>query len=597
MTDVTIERSGGGPTLKRRIALWRSLLAPYRGAVLLLFLCQVGQSVAFLLLPSLSADIIDHGVLRDDRGYILQMSVVMLGAAIVQIVFAAGTAWLGARIAIGFGRDLRSAVFERVQDFSLTELRAFGTPSLITRTTNDVQQLQAMLVMLLTMVIMAPIMGIGAVVMAIRQDAHLSLLLLVSVPVLGLVVGLLVARSLPLFTRMQGQIDRVNQVLREQITGLRVIRAFVRDAHERERFGAANGALTDTALRVGRLMALNMPAANIVMQMTSIATVWFAAHRIAAAEIEVGALVAFISYIAQVLISVMIASMLFAMAPRALVSGRRIREVLETSPSVAAPVAPKRPAQGAVWRGEVEFRNVSFSYPGAEVPVLSEVSFRIGPGETVAVIGATGSGKSTLVNLVPRLFDVSAGVVTINGIDVRDLQLSTLWSLIGLVPQESYLFSGTIADNLRYGRAEASDDDLWHALEIAQARDFVAALPQQLQAPVAQGGGNFSGGQRQRLTIARALVRRPAIYLFDDSFSALDYATDARLRAALEKDIGKDAATLIVGQRVSSLRGADRILVLDRGAVIGQGSHEQLMAGCAAYREIVQSQRADEAAA
>lgn len=597
MTDVTIERSGGGPTLKRRIALWRSLLAPYRGAVLLLFLCQVGQSVAFLLLPSLSADIIDHGVLRDDRGYILQMSVVMLGAAIVQIVFAAGTAWLGARIAIGFGRDLRSAVFARVQDFSLTELRAFGTPSLITRTTNDVQQLQAMLVMLLTMVIMAPIMGIGAVVMAIRQDAHLSLLLLVSVPVLGLVVGLLVARSLPLFTRMQGQIDRVNQVLREQITGLRVIRAFVRDAHERERFGAANDALTDTALRVGRLMALNMPAANIVMQVTSIATVWFAAHRIAAAEIEVGALVAFISYIAQVLISVMIASMLFAMAPRALVSGRRIREVLETSPSVAAPVAPKRPAQGAGWRGEVEFRNVSFSYPGAEVPVLSEVSFRIGPGETVAVIGATGSGKSTLVNLVPRLFDVSAGVVTINGIDVRDLQLSTLWSLIGLVPQESYLFSGTIADNLRYGRAEASDDDLWHALEIAQARDFVAALPQQLQAPVAQGGGNFSGGQRQRLTIARALVRRPAIYLFDDSFSALDYATDARLRAALEKGIGKDAATLIVGQRVSSLRGADRILVLDRGAVIGQGSHEELMAGCAAYREIVQSQRADEAAA
>jgi len=405
-----------------------------------------------------------------------------------------------------------------------------------------------------------------------------------------------VARSLPLFTRMQGQIDRVNQVLREQITGLRVIRAFVRDAHERERFGAANGALTDTALRVGRLMALNMPAANIVMQMTSIATVWFAAHRIAAAEIEVGALVAFISYIAQVLISVMIASMLFAMAPRALVSGRRIREVLETSPSVAAPVARSALRRG-VWRGEVEFRNVSFSYPGAEVPVLSEVSFRIGPGETVAVIGATGSGKSTLVNLVPRLFDVSAGVVTINGIDVRDLQLSTLWSLIGLVPQESYLFSGTIADNLRYGRAEASDDDLWHALEIAQARDFVAALPQQLQAPVAQGGGNFSGGQRQRLAIARALVRRPAIYLFDDSFSALDYATDARLRAALEKDIGKDAATLIVGQRVSSLRGADRILVLDRGAVIGQGSHEQLMAGCAAYREIVQSQRADEAAA
>ncbi|MFD2250538.1 ABC transporter ATP-binding protein [Pseudochelatococcus lubricantis] len=588
--------SGRGGKITNRVAPWLELLAPYRGAALLLLLCQVGQSVAVLLLPSLSADIIDRGILSGDHAYILRMSVVMLGAAAVQILFATGTAWLGARIAIGFGRDLRSAVFARVQNFSLTELRAFGAPSLITRTTNDVQQLQAMLVMLLTMVMTAPIMGVGAVVMAIRQDTHLSLLLLVSVPVLGIVVGVLTVRSVPLFSRMQVQIDRVNQILREQITGLRVIRAFVRDTHERERFAGANDALTDTALRVGRLMALNMPAANIVMQLSSIAMVWFAAHRIAAGAMEVGSLVAFISYIAQVLISVMIASMLFAMAPRALVSGRRIREVLQTVPSVAEPAVPKPLAAPALQRGEIAFVDVSFAYPGAQAPVLRDVSFRIGPGETVAVIGATGAGKSTLVNLIPRLFDVSAGSVLVNGVDVRDLELATLWSLIGLVPQESFLFSGTVADNLRYGRAEADDGDLWHALEIAQAKDFVAALPQGLQAPVAQGGGNFSGGQRQRLTIARALVRRPSIYLFDDSFSALDYTTDARLRAALARETGPEAATLIVGQRVSSLRHANRILVLDRGTIIGTGSHDELMADCAAYREIVASQqRAGEA--
>lgn len=561
---------------------------------MLLLLCQVGQSVASLLLPSLSADIIDRGILADDQNYILYMSAVMLGAAIAQILFAVGATWLGARIAIDISRDLRSAIFAQVQSFSVTELRAFGTPSLITRTTNDVQQLQTTLLMLLTTVITAPITGIGAIVMAIRQDASLSMLLLVSVPLLGIIVGLITVRSLPLFSRMQGQIDRVNQILREQITGLRVIRAFVRDTHERERFGVANDALTDTALRVGRMMALNMPAANIVMQMTSIAAVWLAAYRIAGGQTEVGSLVAFISYVSQVLVSVMIASLLFAVAPRALVSAGRIRDVLQTSSSVTEPAAPKRLADAASRRGEVEFHNVSFSYPGAEAAVLSDISFRIGPGETVAVIGATGSGKSTLVNLVPRLFDVTAGNISINGIDVRELPLATLWGLIGLVPQESYLFSGTIADNLRYGRADASDDELWHALEIAQAKDFVAALPQRLLAPVAQGGDNFSGGQRQRLTIARALVRRPAVYLFDDSFSALDYATDARLRAALSEDIGRDAATLIVGQRVSSLQGADRILVLDHGAIIGQGTHDQLMTDCAAYREIVESQRASE---
>lgn len=489
--------------------LWFGFLHPYIGAILLLALCQAGQSAGALLLPSLSADIIDNGVLKNDRAYILQMCLVLLAAASVQILFAVGTAWLGAYIAISFGRDLRSAVFGRVQSFSLTELRTFGTPSLITRTTNDVQQLQVMLVMLLTMVMTAPIMGIGAVMMAVRQDAHLSLLLLVSVPVLGLAVGVLTTRSLPLFSRMQGQIDRINQILREQITGLRVIRAFARDAHERKRFDSANEDLTGTALRIGRLMALNMPVANIVMQLTSIAAVWLAAHRISAGEMEVGSLVAFISYIAQVLISVMIASMLFGMAPRALVSGQRIREVLLTPSSVIETTQPKSFAAPLPQRVEIAFRNVTFTYPHAEAPVLHDISFHIAAGETVAIIGATGSGKSTLINLIPRLFDVTSGSILIDGLDIRDLPLSTLWSLIGLVPQESYLFSGTIADNLRYGRADASDEALWKALETAQASDFVSVLPQGLQSHVAQGGGNFSGGQRQRLTIARALVRRP----------------------------------------------------------------------------------------
>jgi len=432
--------------------------------------------------------------------------------------------------------------------------------------------------------------------MAIRQDAHLSLLLLVSVPLLGAVVGLLITRTLPLFSAMQGQIDRVNQILREQITGLRVIRAFVRDTHERERFGAANDALTDIALRVGRLMALNMPAANVIMQISSVAIVWFAASRIASGGMEIGSLVAFLAYIAQILISVMIASMLFAMAPRALVSGRRIREVLQATSSVVEPAVSKSLPAADHGRIGVEFRGVDFSYPGAETSVLHDISFELRAGETVAVIGATGSGKSTLVNLIPRLFDVSAGSVRVGGVDVRDLPQATLWSLIGLVPQDAYLFSGTIADNLRYGRAGASDEELWRALDIAQAKDFVSALAKGLDAPVVQGGGNFSGGQRQRLTITRALVRRPAIYLFDDSFSALDYATDARLRAALADAVAGNAATLIVGQRVSSLRHADRILVLDKGVIVGSGKHEQLIRDCAAYREIVESQLASEAA-
>lgn len=573
-----------------RIALWAGLLRPWFAPTALLALCQIGQSAAALLLPSLSADVIDHGVLAGDRAYVVRRGLLMLGAAGVQIVLAAAVAALGARISIDIGRRLRSAVFDRVQAFSLIDLRRFGVPSLITRTTNDVQQLQTTLTMFLTMVMTAPVMGIGAVVMAVRQDAHLSLVLLVSVPLLGLIVALILWRSLPLFGRMQGFVDRVNAILREQITGVRTIRAFVRDDHERRRFAGANDDLTAVSLRVGRLMSLNMPAAGLVMQMTSIAVVWIAAYRIGAGQMQVGALVAFISYIAQVLISVMIASMLFVMAPRALVSGRRIREVLQTQPSITAPARPVPLPPGA----SVAFRGVGFAYPGAAAPVLADVSFTVQAGETVGLIGATGSGKSTILNLIPRLFDVTAGAVLVNGADVRDVDPDALWQAIGLVPQEPFLFSGTIASNLRHGKADATEDEMWRALDIAQARDFVAALPEGLAAPVAQGGDNFSGGQRQRLTIARALIRRPAVLLFDDSFSALDNATDARLRAALRAGISAGTATLIVGQRVSSLRDCDRIIVLDRGRVIAEGPHETLIETSPAYREIAASQAAGE---
>lgn len=574
-----------------RIGLWRGLLRPWRWRLWLLLLCQVGQAGAALLLPGINATIIDRGVLPGDAAVIWQQGALMLAAIVAQVGLGIAVAWFGAEVALGFGRDLRSRVFARVQELSLAELRGFGTPSLITRTTNDVQQLQSLLVMMLTMVLMAPIMGVGAVVMALRHDVHLSLVLLAAVPVLAGVVGVILARSLPLFTTMQAQIDRVNRILREQISGVRTIRAFVREPVERARFGAANDALTETALRVGRLMALNMPASMVVMQMTSVLMVWFAAGRIGAGTMEPGTLVAFISYVAQVLISVMIASMLFALAPRALVSARRIREVLQTAPSVAPPAQPVAPTAP----GTVEFRAVSFAYPGA-APVLEGISFRIDPGETVAVIGATGSGKSTILNLIPRLFDVTSGQVLVNGADVRAQMPEDLWATIGLVPQEGYLFSGTIAENLRYGRAEATEEELWQALTVAQARDFVQELPEGLNAPVAQGGDNFSGGQRQRLTIARALVRRASIYLFDDSFSALDATTDARLRRALAAETRR-AAVLLVGQRVSSLRDADRILLIDGGRIIAQGRHDDLLRDSAAYREIAASQRMAEDAA
>ncbi len=584
-----MQENDGSAAPGGRIAMWRRLFAPYRGATALLLVCQVMQSLAALTQPALSAQIIDLGVLQNDPTYIAQMGALMLGTAFVQISFAIGAAWLGARIAMGVGHDLRLAVFARVQGFSLHEMRGFGASSLITRTTNDVQQVQTFLVMVLTMIVAAPITGIGGVLMAVRLDARLASLLVVSVPLLAIVVGVLMLRAMPLFSRIQGQIDRINLVLREQINGMRVVRAFVRDAHESQRFSIANQALTDTSLRVGRIMAINMPAAQLIMQLSAIALVWFAAQRIATGELPVGALVALLSYIMQILVSVMIASMLFVMAPRALVSARRVREVLLTPSSVAEPARPQPLPQAAHGGVEIEFCDVTFTYPGAEQPVLRHVSFRIAPGQTVAVIGATGSGKSTLIHLITRLFDVSEGSVRVNGIDVRHLALDTLWSCLGLVPQQAYLFSGTLAENLRYGREQASEAELWQALDIAQAKAFVEKLPDALNSAVAQGGGNFSGGQRQRLTIARALVRKPPVYLLDDSFSALDYATDARLRAAL-RPATAGATTLIVGQRVSSLRHADTILLLEDGSIAAAGRHEELLKRSAAYREIVASQ-------
>ncbi len=568
-------------------------LRPYWRSLLLLLALQVLQTLATLLLPHLSAEVVDLGVSRGDRAYVRHMGLVMLAVAMVQVLLAVGATWLGARLAMAYGRDLRARVFAQVQSYSLQELNHFGTPSLITRSSNDVLQLQTGLLMVLTMIISAPLMAVGGVVMAVRQDAGLSLLLLVSIPLLLLAVALLMSRAVQYFQKMQGQIDRVNQILREQLTGLRVVRAFVRDLAERQRFAVANDTLTDTALHTGRLMAALIPIAVLVMQWSTTALVWFSASRLETGTLQVGSLIAFLAYVAQILMSVMMAALLFAIVPRALVCARRVEELLRTPSSVCEPATalplPARSSRGGAGAGVV-FQGVGFRFPGAAQAALLGIDLRIEPGQTVAVIGTTGAGKSTLLSLVPRLFDATSGSVSLGGVDVRALSLPVLWGAIGLVPQQAYLFTGTIASNLRLGRAQASDDALWHALEVAQASDFVAALPQGLQTPVAQGGGNFSGGQRQRLTIARALVVKPRVYLMDDSFSALDYATDARLRLAL-RPLLQDACLLLVGQRVSSVQQADRIVLLEGGTMLASGSHASLLQNSSAYRDIVASQR------
>ncbi|WP_282945337.1 ABC transporter ATP-binding protein [Cellulomonas endometrii] len=575
------------------LRLLREYLRPYRSQVASVLLLQLAQTIATLYLPSLNADIIDKGVAVGDTGYILRIGVLMLGISLLQVLCSILAVYFGARVAMSFGRDLREGLFTHVQEFSAREVAQFGAPSLITRTTNDVQQVQMVVLLTFTIMVMAPIMLVGGVVLALQEDVALSRLLLVVVPVLGVVVGLIVSRMVPYFRVMQQRIDGINRVMREQITGLRVIRAFVRERREAERFGQANDALFDTSLRVGRLMSLMFPVVMLIMNVTSVGVLWFGAGRIDAGEMQVGALTAFLSYIMYILMAVMMSTMMFVMVPRAVVSAERIAGVMDTESSVVPPAAPVRLAQP---RGRVELRDVELRYPGAERPVLHGVDLVAEPGETTAVIGSTGSGKTTLVNLVPRLFDATGGSVLIDGVDVRDIAPQDLWRLIGLVPQRPYLFSGTVASNLRYGNPDATDDDLWHALEVAQARSFVEELPERLDAPIAQGGTNVSGGQRQRLAIARALVSKPAIYLFDDSFSALDYATDAALRTALVPET-RHAAVIVVAQRVATIRDADRIVVLEEGAVVGTGTHAELMASCRTYQEIVFSQISAEEAA
>ena len=576
------------------VRLLRQYLAPYRTGVVAVLLLQLVQTIATLYLPSLNADIIDHGVAVGDTGYIVRIGAVMLGVSLVQVACAVTAVYFGARTAMALGRDLREGLFSHVQEFSAQEVGKFGAPSLITRTTNDVQQVQMVILFTFTMMVTAPIMLVGGVIMALRQDVALSRLLLVIVPVLGVAVALIVTRMVPYFRVMQTKIDAINRVLREQIAGIRVIRAFVRERRESERFAVASTDLFETSLRVGRLMALMFPVVMLIMNASSISVMWFGAQRIDSGQMQIGALTAFLSYIMYILMAVMMASMMFVMVPRAMVSAERIGEVLDTQTSVLPPVAPV--SLPAARRGRLELRDVEFRYPGAEQAVLRGIDLVVESGKTTAVIGSTGSGKTTLVNLVPRLFDVTGGAVLLDGIDVRDLEPDDLWSSIGLVPQKPYLFSGTVASNLRYGRTDATDDELWHALEVAQAREFVEAMPDGLEAPIAQGGTNVSGGQRQRLAIARALVRRPSIYLFDDSFSALDFATDAALRAALVPET-RDAAVVIVAQRVATIRHADQIVVLEDSEVVGAGTHGELMASSSTYREIVFSQISAEEAA
>jgi ATP-binding cassette, subfamily B, multidrug efflux pump len=575
------------------IRLLRAYLRPYRKPIAALVVLQLVQTLATLYLPTLNADIIDNGVVTGNTHYIMTTGGIMLAITLVQISCAIGAVYFGATTAMALGRDLRMGVFRQVQGFSAREMGQFSTPSLITRTTNDVQQVQMLVLLSFTLVISAPIMCVGGIILALHQDVELSSLLLVAVPALGIIVSLIIRQMRPLFRLMQTRIDGINRVLREQITGVRVIRAFVRDQHERDRFSGSNGELYDVSLGVGRLIALMFPSVMFVLNVSSVAVLWFGAHIIADGGMQIGALTAFLSYLLQILMSVMMGTFVFMMVPRAEVSSERIMEVLDTESSLTV---PEHPVTQVSQHGHLELRDAEFHYPGAEQPVLRGISLDAAPGEVTAIIGGTGSGKTTLVSLIPRLFDVTGGSVLVDGVDVREMDPKLLSATVGLVPQKPYLFSGTVASNLRYGNQEATDADLWHALEIAQAASFVLQMPGGLDAPIAQGGTNVSGGQRQRLAIARALVHKPEIYLFDDSFSALDYATDAALRAALATETS-DATVLIVAQRVATIRNADRIIVLDAGRIVATGTHTELMATDPTYREIVLSQLTEQEAA
>ena len=577
------------------LRLLTTYLRPYRrelGAVVVL---QLVSTVASLFLPSLNADIIDRGVVRTDTPYILRTGALMLGITVVQVAASVAAVWFGAWAAMGLGRDVRSAFFRRVGTFSSQEVQRFGAPTLITRNTNDVQQVQLLVLLSATLLVTAPIMSVGGIVMAVRQDAGLSWLLVVAIPVMIVAVLLVVRHMVPLFRVVQVRIDAVNRVLREQLTGIRVMRAFVREPHETQRFGGVNAELTDTQLRVGRLQVLIQPVVLLVLNASTVAVLWFGAGRIDAGQMQIGSLTAFLNYLVQILTAVLSATFMVILIPRASVSAGRIVEVLDTTSSVVSAQDPVAPAAGRE-RSTVDLRGVTFCYPGAESPVLRDVDLHAQAGRTTAIIGSTGSGKTTLLSLVPRLFDATSGTVEVGGVDVREQAPEALWGRIGFVPQKPYLFTGTVASNLRYGKPDATDEELWAALEVAQASGFVRAMGEGLDTPITQGGTNVSGGQRQRLAIARAVVRRPSVYLFDDSFSALDLTTDARLRAAL-RPVTADAAVVLVAQRVSSIVEADTIVVLEDGAVVGTGTHEQLLTTCPTYVEIVDSQVSAEASA
>lgn len=569
--------------LKRLLS---SVLVKYRGLLWLVIGFQFVQAMAGLFLPTLNSDIINNGVVKNDVGYIWRMGGVMLLVTLAQVTFSVAAVYIGSKVAMSFGRDVRKQLFHQVNSFSSREVAQFGAPSLITRITNDVQQVQMLVLMTCTLILGAPFTAIGGVAMAMHQDLGLSRILMVSIPILAVLLGLIISSMVPTFRKMQERIDRINEIMREQLTGIRVVRAFAREPEEAERFAVANTALTETALRGGRLQALMFPTATLIVNFSSVAVVWFGSDRISDGLMRPGALIAFLTYLTQILMSVMMTTWMAALIPRSAVSAERIMEVLGTETSV---VISQTPITDISATAQLEFDRVGFQYPGAELPVLNNISLTVHAGETLAVVGSTGSGKTTFVNLVARMFDATQGVVRLDGVDIRDLAPEALWSRVGMVPQKPYLFSGTVASNLRYGKEDATDEEMWAALRIAQAEDFVRAMPGGLDATIAQGGTNVSGGQRQRLAIARALIRQPEIYLFDDSFSALDLATDAQLRAALEPHV-RNAVVVVVAQRVSTIQRANKILVLEDGECVGLGTHEELLSSCSTYQEIVSSQ-------
>ncbi len=570
-------------------AVVRRYLAPYKVPMAIVMVLLLVQAIANLYLPELNADIINNGVSKGDTDYIGRTGGFMLVVTFALMIAAMVSVFLSAKIAMGFGRDVRSGLFRKVETFSQVEVNHFGAASLITRNTNDVTQVQQVVLLGLNMMISAPMMVIGGLIMALRQDVPLSGILLVIVPIMGVLIGSVMSRAIPLFQAMQKKIDRINLVMRETLSGVRVIRAFVRTRHEEERFDEASADLMQTALKVNRLFAITMPALMAIMNVSTVAVLWLGAYRVDSGGMPIGNLTAFLQYIIQILFAIMMATIMFVMVPRAAVSGVRIREVLDTDPSIKDPDAPVSPKR----TGRVEFRDVEFRYPGAEEPVLRGISFHANPGETTAIVGSTGSGKTTLINLLPRFYDATGGTVLVDGVDVRTMDRQDLWRRIGMIPQKAFLFSGTVASNLRYGNEQADEPALWSALDIAQGKEFVTEMAEQLAAPISQGGTNVSGGQRQRLAIARALVKQPEVYVFDDSFSALDFRTDARLRAALARELG-GATVIIVAQRVGTILHADQIVVLEDGRVAGIGTHDELMKTCETYREIVLSQVTEE---